>query len=236
MLHFAGDTHGSLSHLAGITDPIIHVGDFELRESLSSALPHGLELWWIPGNHDHDNSTYRDFLYKDPLAAHNLNARIQVIDGQRVAGLGGIFSGRIWRPPDIPKAEKTLALRLASKSKQGPEVLERHIWREDFDRLASLRADILVTHEAPSSHRHGFAVLDELAEAMGVHTLVHGHHHTHYDATICGGRVRVIGLGLREVRDLSGAVIRPAVQSNRRAKTTMTAPKSSSTVPPENAA
>ena len=30
-----------------------------------------------------------------------------------------------------------------------------------------IRADILVCHEAPSSYRHGFNAIDELAEAIG---------------------------------------------------------------------
>ncbi|GCL66129.1 hypothetical protein AQPW35_52100 [Rubrivivax pictus] len=40
---------------------------------------------------------------------------------------------------------------------------------------------MLVTHEAPSWHDHGFAALDSLAVRMGVRWLVHGHHHTDID-------------------------------------------------------
>ena len=51
------------------------------------------------------------------------------------------------------------------------------IWPEDYDYLASQRADILVTHEAPRSHPAGNAALDALARAMGASLIVHGHHH-----------------------------------------------------------
>jgi hypothetical protein len=41
------------------------------------------------------------------------------------------------------------------------------IWREDIEALAAQRADVLVTHEAPSSHPSGVAVIDALARRMG---------------------------------------------------------------------
>ncbi|NDP63072.1 MAG: hypothetical protein GZ092_10600 [Polaromonas sp.] len=43
--------------------------------------------------------------------------------------------------------------------------------------LSKLRADILVTHEAPSCHPHGFAALDALARSLRVVRSFHGHHH-----------------------------------------------------------
>jgi len=54
-----------------------------------------------------------------------------------------------------------------------------------------------VTHEAPSSHPHGFEVIDRLAENAGARLIVHGHQHQSYAATLPGG-VRVRGLGLAE--------------------------------------
>jgi predicted phosphodiesterase len=43
------------------------------------------------------------------------------------------------------------------------------------------QADILVTHEAPGAHRHGFEVLDALALMMRAKLLMHGHHHEPVD-------------------------------------------------------
>ena len=42
------------------------------------------------------------------------------------------------------------------------------IFFDDWKRLCSQRADILVTHEAPSCHPMGFVGIDELAKAMHV--------------------------------------------------------------------
>ena len=51
------------------------------------------------------------------------------------------------------------------------------IFPSEVEVLSKQRADILVTHEGPSMHRHGFYGLDRLADAMGVRHLVHGHLH-----------------------------------------------------------
>jgi calcineurin-like phosphoesterase family protein len=71
------------------------------------------------------------------------------------------------------------------------------IFPDDFDQLAAQRFDVLVTHEAPSSHQHGFAVIDQLAESGGARLIVHGHHHDSYAATLPNG-IAVRGLGLAE--------------------------------------
>lgn len=52
-----------------------------------------------------------------------------------------------------------------------------YIYPDEFERLAQHQADVLVLHEAPSSHPYGFAVLDELARRIGVKRVFHGHHH-----------------------------------------------------------
>ena len=68
------------------------------------------------------------------------------------------------------------------------------IWPEDYEYLATQRADVLVTHEAPRSHPAGNAALDALARAMGVKLIVHGHHHTPYRAVAPDG-LRAMGVG-----------------------------------------
>ena len=69
------------------------------------------------------------------------------------------------------------------------------------------RADILVTHEAPTSlirdgRQLGFEVLDDLAAAMGAR-LVHGHHHHDYDSVLPNG-VLVGGVGIAGVMNQHG--------------------------------
>ena len=89
------------------------------------------------------------------------------------------------------------------------------IWHEDYARLAGERADVLVTHEAPSSHRHGFAEIAALASAMGAGLIVHGHLHEDYTATLPGG-IRVIGVGLAGVASDAGEALVPGVVEQRR--------------------
>jgi sugar phosphate isomerase/epimerase len=56
------------------------------------------------------------------------------------------------------------------------------IFPDDYQQLLrSGPADILVTHEAPAAHQHGWQAIDELAEALGVQLVVHGHHHQNID-------------------------------------------------------
>jgi hypothetical protein len=76
--------------------------------------------------------------------------------------------------------------------------------------LSKLRADILVTHEAPSTHPHGFAALDELARAMSVSKTFHGHHHDRLDYSAECARLgfEPFGVGLRGITDQDGQIIR----------------------------
>jgi hypothetical protein len=73
---------------------------------------------------------------------------------------------------------------LVDQSQQGR--LQKHlssIFPDTYDAIGDQRADVLVTHEAPSCHRHGFKTIDFLAQIMGVHTSFHGHHHDSIDYT-----------------------------------------------------
>lgn len=61
-----------------------------------------------------------------------------------------------------------------------------------------MRADVLVTHGAPSCHELGFAEIDHVADALGVRLIVHGHHHQDYEAAV--GRIPVVGVGRAALR------------------------------------
>jgi hypothetical protein len=125
------------------------------------------------------------------------------IRGVRIAGLPGVFKPRIWHPADAAPSFWTRAAFLASLRpgeawRDGLPLFHRDtIFPEDFDHLATLGCDILVTHEAPSCHPHGFAVIDVLAKTCGARLIVHGHHHQSYTAFLSNG-IGVRGLGLAE--------------------------------------
>ena len=211
---FVGDIHRHWHHvqagLAAPPHPIRHVillGDMEctspLDHHVAPILATGATLHWIFGNHDADGGPEMWANLADPArnpltAPSALHGRVTDIGGLRIAGLGGTFHTRIWNPPHKPRLTSRDQLP-ADMATLGPgwsadsaTALARTlatlaIWPEDIDRLATQRADILVTHEAPSSHRSGAAVLDTLARAMGAKLVVHGHHHTTYRATAPDG-------------------------------------------------
>ena len=102
------------------------------------------------------------------------------------AGLGGVFRGSIWAPPLPPAygspAERLKVIRPRERWRGGIPLRHRSsIWPDEVDRLSRQRAEVLVTHEAPGGLKYGWPALDDLAVAMAVQVLVHGHHHRPID-------------------------------------------------------
>lgn len=81
--------------------------------------------------------------------------------------------------------------------------LDHAIWHHEFEKMKkTVRADILVTHESPSCHRHGKTAIEELAEAIGAKHIFHGHHHKYYQESIKG--IAVTGASIGGVVNLAG--------------------------------
>jgi predicted phosphodiesterase len=201
---FIGDIHQHWRHvdagLAALPAPpraAILLGDIQCDRPLdhlaAPLLSRGIEVHWIHGNHDNDGGPemWANLVAPDrnPLTAPGaLHARVTTIQGIRVAGLGGTFRPRVWLPPSPPKlthrhqltddlARLGPAYGPAQRAALAHSLTTAAIWHEDVETLASQKADILVTHEAPSSHPAGNAVMDDLARRMGARMIVHGHHH-----------------------------------------------------------
>jgi len=158
------------------------------------------DFHWIHGNHDTDRPAWYDNLFQSQWSDKTLHGNIQLLSGVRVAGLGGVFRGQIWHPDDAPAYYDRASWKLEHVAKSYRQIEKKHkstIWPEDYYALAMQSADILVLHEAPSCHKHGFSVLDDLAEVLGVRLIVHGHHHTQY-ADVLGNGIPVVGLGLAQ--------------------------------------
>ena len=216
-LLFAGDPHRNFSPiiracLARAPGVLIIVGDLDchrpLTEIFAAPISAGWRVHWILGNHDCETETAYDNLTGDG-APGDLGFRVTELGGVRVAGLSGVFKPSIWSPRpedggdriDPPRYRTREEFLVAPKTQPwrgGLPLWHRDsIFPDDVDRLASQRFDILVTHEAPSCHKHGFAVIDDLAAAGGARLIVHGHHHDSYSATLPNG-IEVRGLGLAE--------------------------------------
>jgi calcineurin-like phosphoesterase family protein len=214
---FAGDPHRNFSPiiracLARSAGSLILLGDLDcdrkFSEIFAAVLQAGWRAHWILGNHDCETETAFDNL----AGAHpdgDLGWRVTDIDGVKIAGLPGVFKPSIWYPRaddgattiDPPRYHNRAAFLAEPKIQRWRDGLplwhRDSIFPDDVARLARQRFDILVSHEAPSCHRHGFAVIDELAWAGGARLIVHGHHHDSYTATLPNG-IKVRGLGLAE--------------------------------------
>jgi predicted phosphodiesterase len=223
-LLFAGDPHGDLGPAlracaARPPGALIFVGDLDLERPLRAALAPvfaaGWRVHWIIGNHDADTDHRFDCLATDHPEGDLAN-RVTVAGGLRIAGLGGVFKPRVWVPATRTAPPEAEPPRFATRAVFQASLPAREHWRgglplwhrdtifpEDFAALRALRFDVLVSHEAPSSHPHGMPAIDALARDCGARLVVHGHHHRSYAATLPGG-VRVRGLGVGEVWELDG--------------------------------
>lgn len=220
---FIGDVHRHWRYVAeGLARSprrprvAVLLGDMEcdrpLDEAAAPLLDAGIEVHWIWGNHDYDGGpemwTNLVDAARNPRTRHGaLNARVAEIGGLRVAGLGGTFRRRVWEPPGSPRLRARAEL-IEDMAELGPEWSEEQrrsmadalaamaIWPEDVEALLSSRADVLVTHEAPSSHPQGVPAIDEIARRMGARLVIHGHHHVCYRARAEDGlQVQGVGAG-----------------------------------------
>jgi hypothetical protein len=223
MILLAGDPHGRFDHLIDAVfdrrpSAVIMLGDIQARQPLEVELELILketEIWFIHGNHDTDSEEDHDNLFGSALAGRNLHGRVVKIDGVRVAGLGGVFRSQVWMPPGEPAYKSEAAyLRHCGRGNRWRGGLPRKhrstIFADTVASLARERADVLVTHEAPSCHPHGFAAIDHLGKALGVRSVWHGHHHDSLDYREHWPRIgfEAHGVGLRGLTWVDGRVLR----------------------------
>ena len=222
MIFFCGDVHGQFGHVISAVqqhrpDAIVLLGDLQAPQPLETVLADIIDLtevWYIHGNHDTDGT--RDYcnLWDSGMADRNLHGRVVEIAGVRIAGLGGIFRGHIWMPPNHPVyASPAHYLQHCGKANQWrgglPRKQRSSIFYADYQALAHEKADIMVTHEAPSCHPWGFSVLDRLGQAMGIQKSFHGHQHDSLNYREHDARLgfKAYGVALRAIMDENGNII-----------------------------
>lgn len=215
---FAGDPHGNFQPLIAAVhkykpEAVVLLGDYDLDLPFQDYLREIMDLtniWWIAGNHDFDTPAKHNNLFTSSLADKGLHLKVVDVAGLKIAGVGGIFLGRVWYPPQPPKwMNKQHFLSNQFAGKPDAELSLKYksaIWHDEFEALKSLKADILVTHEAPGSHRHGFRVIGELAAAMGAKHIFHGHLHENY-ARVIKNNIQVYGVADRAVANLQGQTL-----------------------------
>lgn len=197
-----GDPHGLFSHIIDAVkdrrpDSVILLGDMECKTPLHIELEEILKLtdiWFIHGNHDTNTEAYYDNLFGSKLSDRNLHGRVVEVAGLRIAGVGGVFRGQVWNPLVYPEPRFESAKQFLSRAGKGnlwrgglPLKHRSTIFPDVFKQLQTGRivkegVDILVSHEAPDLHRHGFSVINDLANALSKSNgrrlkAFHGHHH-----------------------------------------------------------
>lgn len=217
MILFAGDPHGSFIHLYPFLQDnenpaLIILGDLQLTSVAElDKLAQYCDLWFIHGNHDSKTVAAFEALWGTEWKTRNLHGKVVEIQSKRIAGLGGVFRGQIWMPPNKPLFFDPIHFCQYCP----PEKLWRSgiplrhrtsIFPSDIERLATQQADILICHEAPKPHPSGFAVLNELAEKMGVQQIYHGHHHENfnYPPSQHSHNYQIINVGFRSLCDEKG--------------------------------
>lgn len=224
-IFFCGDVHGNFAFViqaVRVHRPVavVFLGDLQAQRPLEQELEAILgltEIWYIHGNHDTDSQADHDNLFLSALDDRNLHGRVIEIEGICIAGLGGVFLGEVWHPPGDIQHESYAALersqvnRPAVKAHRNERARKHRstIFPDEYFQLVGQRANILITHEAPSCHPHGFEVIDDLARSLRVHTTFHGHQHDRLDYTNHRERMgfTAYGVGFCGITDQDGSII-----------------------------
>jgi predicted phosphodiesterase len=220
---FYGDPHSNWEPLlAGVQEhnphTVVILGDLidgkndlhaitAARSALTQLLAQGIDVRIISGNHDVDSDAIYDLVFGE--FGHLIFDGSVVELGPnrvRVAGLGGVFRGRVWNPsisnaPAFFSPEDWLQAHPRTSWFRGGLARKQHgtVFPSYVEQLRQTSADVLVTHEAPSTHEFGFDVIDDLAKALGVKLLVYGHHHRVIETVLPETDIAVRGTGMAEV-------------------------------------
>ena len=236
MILMLGDVHGKFRHVTDLVKKhkpaaVIFLGDIEPQQPFELEIKDILtltEVYFIHGNHDTDNENNYRNLYLSGLSNRNIHGRVVEIDGLKVAGLGGVFR-KYWYPVfdinDEPQVKNYNGMLdyIVQKDYMREKAVNRHtevpvgqamthmstIFYDEWLNLAEQKADILVTHEAPSCHPNGFYGIDALARFMEVDLTFHGHQHDRLDYSNQFDKLgfKAHGVGFRGATDQDGNLI-----------------------------
>lgn len=230
-IYFVGDPHGFFRHFMPTIErdqpgAVVLLGDIEADRPLAEILANWdydpARIYIIPGNHDVDRRSLWSNLSAWRQGGRDLHGQVQEVGGRRIAGLGGVFEAEIWHPdygaPLWKSGNEFMSIQPPDRKAAGlPLKLYGAIWWRDYERLFDMQADILVTHEAPSCHRHGFQELDDLAAALGASQHFHGHHHETYAEKPSQGRM-VHGVDMAAIVNDLGEVVLDGLSTPTRRK------------------
>ena len=177
-----GDIHGDFTSARRIMErhpevPFwLCVGDVADAEGRYEALP--APLHWIKGNNEDFDAIASGAL---PADLHFIpNGTLTLIQGLRVAGLGGTFAPTMYEVPaaDLPHPKKSSAKATELADRR------RHFVREEVEACKGFtNVDVFLSHEAPRPFRvhrgidAGKTPINEVLSAMRPRLHLFGHHH-----------------------------------------------------------
>jgi Icc-related predicted phosphoesterase len=185
-----GDIHGDFASVRRIMRQHPDVQNWLCVGDVSDAEGHyepfDRPLFWIQGNNENFDRIASGDL---PANLHVIpNGTSTVVEGVRVAGLGGTFAPTMYElPPEQlphPKKGTAKATELADR--------RRHFVRAQVDACKRISdVDILLTHEAPRPFRvkgndAGKTPINEILAAMKPRLHLFGHHHRLLEAEFQG--------------------------------------------------
>src|SRR6478672_11512692 len=145
-------------------------------------------LYWIKGNNENFDRIAAGDL---PANLHYIpNGTLHMIEGVRVAGLGGTFAPTLY---DVPAAELPHPKKGTAKATELAD-RRRHFVREEVEACKRMKdVDILLTHEAPRPFRvkgndAGKTAMNEVLASMKPRLHLFGHHHRLVEAEFQGVR------------------------------------------------
>ncbi|MDG1680254.1 MAG: metallophosphoesterase [Tateyamaria sp.] len=180
------------------------------RDVLDNLCRKGIDVRLISGNHDVDSPAVYDLVFKELTNFLFDGGVIEIGPNKlRIAGLGGVFRGKCWYPYKADETAKVkyhspedllVATRETARFRTGIPLRHRNtIFPSTVRQFQSKRADVLITHEGPTTHERGFPVVDNLAADLGAKLIVYGHHHTPAEACLKNHAIAIRGMGKAEV-------------------------------------
>ena len=126
-----------------------------------------------------------------------------------------MFCEKVWAPPGDPiyQSAEDFIHRCGRGNRWRGGLPLKHrstIFPDVYHRLLKQRADVLVTHEAPSYWLGGYGqvAIDELARGLHATKTFHGHLHADQQYGSSLG-FHGYGVGLRGIMDLYGQIVVP---------------------------
>ncbi|MDP8170036.1 hypothetical protein QJU96_01875 [Pasteurella skyensis] len=227
MILFAGDPHGCYEHLYPFVKErenvaLVILGDLQLTSCDElDKLAQYCDIWFIHGNHDSKTIEAYEAIWGSHWKTRNLHGRVVDIQGTKIAGLGGVFRGHIWMPPNRPMFLDHIHYCQYNPGKiwRGGISLRHRasIFPSDIEILEKQKADILICHEAPEPHPKGFGIINQLARKMEVKKIFHGHHHENFNYKAMNHKKEydIYNIGFRSLADVDGNYLHISIDNRK---------------------